>query len=100
MIGALSLVIKVTLILAATLGLDVTLRRRNVLACAAMWNAVLLILALLPLAMFVVPPLELPWLSRDALRGGDMARISRETQPLDVVEREAGGEALSGNPRD
>jgi hypothetical protein len=99
MIGALSLLIKVTLILAAALGLDARLRRRRVLACAAMWNAALLILALLPVAMFAIPPLELPWLPRDPRRGDEPARVSREMQPLNAVEREVGGEAFSENAR-
>lgn len=63
MIGALSLLIKATLILAAALAFDIVLRRRRVLACAAMWNAALMGLAVLPAVVFIVPPLEISPLS-------------------------------------
>ena len=46
MIGALSIVIKSTLILAFAFVLDRALRRRHVFACGAMWNAALMGLAL------------------------------------------------------
>lgn len=66
MIGPISLVIKATLILAAALGFDVVLRRQYVLACAAMWNAALMGLALLPAAVFIAPPLEISLLPTES----------------------------------
>ena len=54
--------LKVTLILSLALVLDIFLRRWAVLACAAMWNAVLLGLALFPAAVLFVPATKLPLL--------------------------------------
>jgi beta-lactamase regulating signal transducer with metallopeptidase domain len=59
------LLVKVTLILSLALLLDAGLRRRAVLACAAMWNAVLVGLVLLP-ATTLLPPLQLPMLRAGA----------------------------------
>jgi beta-lactamase regulating signal transducer with metallopeptidase domain len=57
-----SLVLKVTLLLAVGLSIDQLLRRRWVLTVAALWNAVLLALLVLPLAAVLVPRLTLPLL--------------------------------------
>jgi len=50
---------KVTLVLIVALGLDLALRRRAVLACAAMWNAALVSMALVPAAVLFLPALPL-----------------------------------------
>lgn len=54
------LLLKVTFILSLALMLDVYLRGRAVLACAAMWNTVLLAMVLLPACALVLPSLKLP----------------------------------------
>jgi beta-lactamase regulating signal transducer with metallopeptidase domain/tetratricopeptide (TPR) repeat protein len=57
----LTLLAKVTLLLLAALGLDQLLRRKSPLACAAMWNAVLLALVAIPLLCLTIPALEIPF---------------------------------------
>ena len=55
-----TLLVKVTLLLLGALGLDQLLRRKSALACAAMWNAVLLALAVIPLLCLTMPAVEIP----------------------------------------
>jgi beta-lactamase regulating signal transducer with metallopeptidase domain len=54
------LVLKATVILVAAFGADTLLRRRNVLLCTAMWNAVLLAMLVLPIAALVLPEVPVP----------------------------------------
>jgi beta-lactamase regulating signal transducer with metallopeptidase domain len=60
MTTSLMLVVKATVILVAALGVDNLLRRRNVLLCTAMWNAVLLALLVLPIAALALPAVPVP----------------------------------------
>jgi len=56
-------VLKATLILLLALVLDSCFRQRAVLACTAMWNAVLLGLIFLPVTVLTLPPINLPLLT-------------------------------------
>lgn len=64
MSSLLSLMWKVTLLLLIALALDAALRRRRVLECAAMWNASLLAMLLLPITTLFLPSFTLPVLPR------------------------------------
>ena len=55
-----TLLAKITLLLLGAIGLDQLLRRKSALACAAMWNAVLLALVAIPLLCLMLPPVEIP----------------------------------------
>ena len=63
---ALSLLLKVTLLLGAALLGDVLLSRRWVLATATLWNAVLLALLVLPVATVWAPQVTVPLLPVDS----------------------------------
>lgn len=68
---AMLLIGKVTLVLAIALVLDLALRRKAVLACATMWNAVLVSLVLTPAAALLLPQLPLAILTQSV--SGDSA---------------------------
>ncbi len=55
-----TLLVKITLLLLGALGLDQLLRRKSALACAAMWNAVLLAVAAIPLLCLTMPAIKIP----------------------------------------
>src|SRR5688500_7373559 len=87
------LVIKATVILIAALGVDSLLRKRNVLLCTAMWNAVLLALLVLPIAALALPAVQAP-----LLRWTPMAVTApEESGPSRAVKiSRAGSEELQG----
>jgi hypothetical protein len=73
------LLVKVTCLLVAAFTVDALLRRRWVLTAAALWNAVLVALVVLPVATLLLPQWELPLLasrSPDGPNGSATVRAS------------------------
>jgi beta-lactamase regulating signal transducer with metallopeptidase domain len=69
------LLVKATVILTVAIGLDGWLSKRHVLACAAMWNAVLVALLLLPVAALALPKLPLPLLKPVGTRASTVLAV-------------------------
>lgn len=78
---ALSLLLRITLLLAIGLLVDRCLRRR-ILALAAFWNALILALAVLPLAALLIVPTSLPILPAEPLLGEDPMAVREFPDPV------------------
>src|SRR5688500_6880984 len=85
---AILLVGKLTLVLLLALVLDLALRRRAVLACAAMWNAALVSLVLLPAAVLFVAalPVAIAGQSVPKLHAPAAAGFVPEHMPVSAIE--------------
>jgi BlaR1 peptidase M56 len=86
---AMGAIIKITCLLIAGLVLDGLMRRKWVLATAAMWNGVLVAMALLPPAMLLVPQWVLPAVapgSREIYPASDVARLTSAGTPDEAAE--------------
>ena len=80
------LVVKVTCLFLVALAFDALLRRRWVLITAALWNAMLVALVVLPAAALLGPRVELPLLAADAAaesapNGAPIARAAGGRRP-------------------
>ena len=105
-----SLLVKVTVLLSVALAADFVLHRKFPLSCAAMWNGVLLALAILPLAWLALPAARVPRPATLAEgSSGDAAPIMvhrTESAPADAaaspqtekLDGDAGGPSERTNP--
>ena len=99
-------IIKITCLLLAGLALDGLMRRKWVLATAAMWNGVLVAIVLLPPAMLLVPQWVLPALplgSREVYPASDIARLTSagtldEAAEPSIDDRGNGAEVANNIP--
>jgi beta-lactamase regulating signal transducer with metallopeptidase domain len=91
-----SLLGKLTCLLAAGLLLDGLLRDKLVLIAAAMWNALLVALVALPIAILVVPEWRLPVLAADAKYRDTVLKAD----PVGADEQQASREPSQASPRD
>jgi beta-lactamase regulating signal transducer with metallopeptidase domain len=98
-----TLLFKVTLVLSAALAADFLLHRRFPLACAAMWNGVLVALAILPVAWLALPAARVPQPAGLAENSpGDAAPIivhRKDSALVDVApSRRTEGSVLKSDP--
>lgn len=94
-----SLLFKVTVLLAAALAVDFLLHRRFTLGCAAMWNGVLLALAILPVAWLALPAVRLAQ-SGELADGSHLPVASVAAMPRATVETAPSDHAASFLPQD